>query len=97
MESSDIYNLGYRTKDVNESIYWLNLAAEKGHIGAQKKLAEIYEDGQKVTQNYDEAIKWYSMAAYLGDTQAQRKLGICYIIYKKIMVMTRIMDFFSQF
>ena len=66
-------------KNIGESIYWFSLAAENGHLDAQKNLGKIYEEGREIPQNLDEAIKWYTLAAYQGDTNSQRKLGHCYI------------------
>lgn len=78
-EPATQYSLGMINKNIEESIYWFSLAAENGHLDAQKNLGKIYEEGREIPQNLDEAIKWYTLAAYQGDTNSQRKLGHCYI------------------
>ena len=52
--------------------------AEAGDAKAQFRLAECYEDGNGVTQDYKEAVKWYAKSAEQGDAMAQCQLGGCY-------------------
>ncbi|MEO2044883.1 MAG: hypothetical protein ABGX43_09805, partial [Nitrospinaceae bacterium] len=79
-------------QDYKEAIRWYRLAADRGHIKAQKKLnlllkksaeAQInlglgimFESGQGVPQDYNEAIRWYRLAADLGLIKAQEKLNL---------------------
>ncbi len=52
--------------------------AEKGDAFAQCALAEIYDGGKIVPQNYVEAAKWFHKAADQGLAEAQNNLGHCY-------------------
>jgi TPR repeat protein len=49
--------------------------AEKGNVGAQKRLAYLYEIGLGVKPNWLEAAKLYSKAAETGDADAVRTLS----------------------
>src|SRR6516162_2142262 len=49
--------------------------AEKGDVGAQKRLGYFYEIGWGVKPDWLEAAKWYSNAAEAGDADAVRTLG----------------------
>ncbi len=44
--------------------------AEKGDLGAQLELAEIYRTGRGVMSSFTKALKFYSMAARQNDPQA---------------------------
>ena len=57
---------------------WCRLAAEDGHIAAQVALAECYEKGLGVRQDYAEALKWYEKAASCGSCHAMHMLAIRY-------------------
>lgn len=54
---------------------WIEKAAKKGHVLAQKKLATMYIKGEGVKQNIDEAIYWLEMAAKNGDQDGNLLLG----------------------
>lgn len=51
---------------------WL---ADKGHVGAQKRLGFFDEIGWGVKQDWLEAAKWYSNAVEAGDEDAGASLG----------------------
>jgi len=53
-------------------------AAEQGDAYAQNNLADMYAQGQGVTQDYKEAVKWYRLAAERGVAKAQYNLGAMY-------------------
>jgi TPR repeat protein len=57
---------------------WYRLAAERGHPGAQSRLAMMYDSGQGVPQDYKEAAKWYRVVAELRNPSAQYRLGVMY-------------------
>lgn len=61
-----------------EAASWYRKAADKGHSIAQYFLAECYETGQGVPQNYKEAASWYQKAADQGHSGAQLNLGYMY-------------------
>lgn len=64
----------YRNGNYKEAFLLYHSAA----IVSQVKLAQCYEQGKGVEQDYDQAFYWYNRAAERGDTIAQLKLGYCY-------------------
>jgi Caspase domain/Sel1 repeat len=50
-------------------------AAERGDVRAQNTLGEMYEKGQRVSQNGEEAVRWYRRSADQGYPVAQFNLG----------------------
>lgn len=57
------------------SIKWYKMAAEKGHVIAQKELGDIYSSDNTIEMDNNEALKWYRMAAEQGDGTAQYWCG----------------------
>lgn len=57
--------------------YWTKIANE-GDKFAQKKLARMYERGDKIEKDYEQAAFWYLNAAKQGDAKSQQKLGDFY-------------------
>eukprot|EP00271_Cylindrocystis_brebissonii_P002892 TRINITY_DN13649_c0_g1_i1.p1 TRINITY_DN13649_c0_g1~~TRINITY_DN13649_c0_g1_i1.p1 ORF type:complete len:1175 (+),score=205.57 TRINITY_DN13649_c0_g1_i1:791-4315(+) len=53
-------------------------AAAQGNAEAQYNLADCYEEGHGVPQDYKEAVRLYRLAAAQGNSSAQCGLGICY-------------------
>jgi TPR repeat protein len=49
--------------------------AEKGNVGAQKRLGYLYEIGAGVERDWLKAAEWYSKAADAGDDGAAAALG----------------------
>ena len=56
---------------------WEGLAA-KGNTTALINLANMFQQGQGVTENQKEAMHYVVRAAKLGDSRAQHELGIAY-------------------
>jgi len=56
----------------------LKRAAKKGHSSSQMKLAEIYSDGDIVSQDLRSAFKWWKVAAEHGNVDAQIKVAEAY-------------------
>ena len=52
--------------------------AEQCDPDAAEALAERYEQGLGVPQDYREALRWYTIAAFSGNENAQFKLGLFY-------------------
>ena len=52
--------------------------AEQGDVTAQKRLGDMYEQGQSVPQDYALAVLWYRRAADQGFKEAQWLLGTYY-------------------
>ena len=53
-------------------------AAEQGSAEAQYSLAQLYENGQGVPQDYGQALQWNRKAAEQGLDLAQNNLGFMY-------------------
>ncbi|EEA95641.1 SEL1-like repeat protein [Pseudovibrio sp. JE062] len=49
--------------EVEEALQALEISANSGYISAQRKLAELYEEGRHVDQNYRKAGMWYRIAS----------------------------------
>lgn len=49
--------------EVEEALQALEISANSGYISAQRKLAELYEEGRHVEQNYRKAGMWYRIAS----------------------------------
>jgi TPR repeat protein len=65
-------------KDMVKALEWYNKAAAQGWLPAQRRLAELYADGQDVPQDDAQATLWYRKAADQGDAEAQAELGSRY-------------------
>jgi len=65
-------------KNIEEAVNWYKLAAEAGHIGAQRRLGVIHYLGRGVEKNTKEAIKWFTMAADQGDAASLSNLASLY-------------------
>ena len=66
-------------KDHAESNRLHRLAAEQGHVGAQRLLGLIYLYGLEGTpRNLTEGAHWYRLAAEQGDAYSQYQLGNLY-------------------
>jgi TPR repeat protein len=68
-----------------DTIEQLRSMAEKGSAEAQTKLADLYKEGKKVTQDLQESAKWYTKAAEKGFAEAQYKLGELYVEGKGVV------------
>ncbi len=65
-----------RDYDAPENYY---IAAKRGHLQAQKRLAELYEFGMLCLDvDLKDAAYWYGKAANQGDAEAQYDLYLCY-------------------
>jgi TPR repeat protein len=63
----------------DQSIMWLERAANQGHAGAQCQLGHTHREGNgpiNGTGRFNEAIRWYQLAADQGHADAQLHLGI---------------------
>ena len=57
--------------------FWLPLA-ERGNARAQSAIAQMYQNGDGVSQDYGRAIKWYILSARQGYKSAQYNLALLY-------------------
>jgi hypothetical protein len=57
-------------KEQQEGIYWYEISAKDGYVKSQVRLAELYERGKIVEQDYCKAQYWYEKAARLGDVRS---------------------------
>jgi len=67
-----------RIKDQQEGIVWLRKAAESGISYSQKRLAEMYETGNVVEEDYCKSKYWYEIVAYRGEIFSMIKLAEFY-------------------
>jgi TPR repeat protein len=58
-------------RDYTEAVRLYNLAAAKGHTGAQCELGNMFRDGLGVVRDYTEAVRLYNLAAAKGHAGAQ--------------------------
>lgn len=65
-------------KSPGEAAKWYRRAAESGDPWPVNSLAELYDAGIAVPQNFAEAAKWYRLSAEMNWTSAQRRLGELY-------------------
>ena len=73
-----------REKNVSESIFWLERAAEQGFSAAQLLLGDIYYNKQNLNYNLRKSIKYYEEAAANKNSRAMFSLGHIYY-YDKVM------------
>ena len=60
------------------AIEQLKAAALEGHLPSQKKLGEIYLEGDGVDQDFEEAFNWLILAANHDDANSQYLVGLSY-------------------
>lgn len=84
-EADAQYYLGLRyakgtgvNKDEKEAANWFRLAADSGHVEAQRSLAFAHLNGRGVPKNVAEGIRRLRIAAEWGDAPARRQLGYHY-------------------
>ena len=69
-------------RDAREAIYWLRMAAEQNHAGAELQIGLIYTFhgalGPGIPPNFVEAAKWFTRAAKHGNVDALLNLGGMY-------------------
>lgn len=66
-------------KDEARAARWLEKAAQQGNDYAQKKLADLYEEGRGLPRDLRLAADWREKAAQRGNVQAQLQLGKMYL------------------
>ncbi len=67
-----------------DALYWYRLAANKGHVKSEYKVAMFFETGKGVRINYRESFKWFRKAAEEGYPDALYKLGVKYFLGKGV-------------
>ena len=65
-------------KSPGEAAKWYRRAAESGDPWPMNSLAELYDSGIAVPQNFVEAAKLYRLSAEMNWSSAQRRLGELY-------------------
>jgi TPR repeat protein len=74
-QACEIYEAG----ELAESAALFKKAARMGQVNAQINLANMYDEGQGVAQDFARARYWYKKAARRGSPQAEYNLGITYL------------------
>ncbi|WP_180106263.1 MULTISPECIES: tetratricopeptide repeat protein [unclassified Acinetobacter] len=64
--------------EVHIALDLLNQSVEKGNINARTALAEIYEKGEILDQDYNLAMNLYKQSAKQGCAIAPYKIGLMY-------------------
>ncbi|MDF3056649.1 MAG: uncharacterized protein K0R17_864 [Rariglobus sp.] len=64
--------------DPAEQLKWFKLAAEQGHVFAQRNLGQVLMTGKDVPRDDAEAFKWMQRAAEQKDADACYYLGVLY-------------------
>ncbi|MEB5974300.1 tetratricopeptide repeat protein [Pantoea dispersa] len=59
----------------SEALQWLARAAEQGHNGAARQLAQLELHANPLLQHKQQAFNWLMMAAERGEPQAQNDVG----------------------
>lgn len=77
---SDLYFNGILVKkNINQSLKWCFIGAEKNNVNSQCKLGLAYSDGiGNLKKNYSKAVYWYSKAAKQNNTDSMNSLGVLY-------------------
>ena len=74
-----MYSRGYGTEiDVNEALYWGNLAVECNHKEALNNLVDLYANDEMLGTDLMEKFKLFKNAATQGNVTAQFKLAKMY-------------------
>jgi TPR repeat protein len=63
----------YCESSYRESVKWRLLAAEQGHVRAQRMIGEMYEHGLGCAQNWEVALRYYRRAAAQGDSESESR------------------------
>jgi uncharacterized protein len=66
-------NVGGMPQDVAEAIIWYQKSTAQGDINAQFNLAEMYFNGDGITQDRTLAYAWVNLAAVSGDDEIVEK------------------------
>lgn len=81
LSADDMYRKGkdfYSKKNYAEAVDWLEKAAAQGQVQAQTDLAEMYDEGRGVKQDYERARTLYLAAAERENPKAQNNLAMIY-------------------
>ena len=70
LKSLELAQASNGTRDMQQVLHFMRIAAEGGHAGAQCNLGYLYAVGDGVEANCDQAVHWFRSAAELGDVQA---------------------------
>lgn len=72
------YSEGNLGKDKSKAVDYASLAANLGDSNAALMLAEWFEYGSCVVQDWEKAVSWYDKAAHLGNPLACLRLSMAY-------------------
>jgi len=74
----DKASAAYSAKDYVRARELFLVAAENGNAEAQKRLGNMYFDGEGVSKDYGKAMWWFRKSAKQGNVKAQFNLGLMY-------------------
>lgn len=78
LKSLELARASNESRDMQEVLYHMRIAAEGGHAGAQCNLGYLYAVGDGVEADGAQAVNWFRSAAELGDVQACYNLSQMY-------------------
>ncbi|UXM96588.1 sel1 repeat family protein (plasmid) [Bartonella sp. HY329] len=84
--SSYRYGFGEKKRDGAEALKWFELAANQGHIGAQRSLGMMYLLGEDIKIDTAKGLKWLERAANQNDSNSQYFLATIYEEGKRVPV-----------
>ncbi len=64
-------------KNYARAMSLFRLAAINGHVGAQVKMGDYFQEGKFVSVDFNEAIKWYTLASDANYGLGDLNLGLC--------------------
>lgn len=79
LKSLELAQASNGTRDMQQVLYHMRIAAEGGHAGAQCNLGYLYAVGDGVEADGVQAAHWFRSAAELGDVQACYNLSQIYL------------------
>ena len=66
------------TPDYADGIRMMRKLAEDGYLEAQFQMGKLYQDGNRIPQDYQTALAWFKRAAEQGNLKAQTNIGNIY-------------------
>ena len=65
-------------EDINKAVDLLTKSANQNNLSSMIKLADLYEKGKVVSQDYAKAFYWYNKAVEFDSAQAIFQVGLYY-------------------
>jgi len=59
-----------------EAFFWYVQAADQGHAGAQRRIADFHATGEGITRDPNKSAHLYRLSADQGDARAELRMGV---------------------